>query len=215
MFFIYKKTICFLPAFDLFQIGLYNENEKDYLNFEPNKISREKSDMSNWRAPNGDEYGIILEWGKKIYHKKRTFALTMGVIGTCTVLFFSILFSWMAARGKGWDSGWLIFGCIATLIILFICGMIRFVNKKKLQMLAQRKYCISEARAMDKREYTYRSYYSNAYLRVKWQSGLEREYRVGITTYEQISFETNLIAIKYHNGMHGFFDLYDFVPVPK
>ena len=170
--------------------------------------------MSKWRAPYGDECSVILEWGKKVYPEKVSSAFIMGVMWTCMVLFISILFSRMTVRGKGWDSGWLIFACIIISAILFICGMIRFVNKKKLQMLAQHEYRVSEARVIDKCRHTGR-YSSGLYLKIEWQNGSVEEYKVGASTYEQISFETNLIAIKYHDGMYGFFDQYDFVLVPK
>lgn len=172
--------------------------------------------MINWRTAYAQENRAILEWGNKTYREKTTHTVGIGAIWFCAVVFAAAVFCGMTVSGETWNPGGLIFGCIAVLVIIFICGMMILGSHKKLKMLEQGKYSISEAQVIDKRSHTGRAYGENGkFLKVRLQDGKEEEYLIGTYTYELVSLETKLIVIKYNDDGYGFYDQYDFVPVKE
>ncbi|MBD5534943.1 MAG: hypothetical protein HDQ99_04690 [Lachnospiraceae bacterium] len=168
--------------------------------------------MLNWRAAYAEENSVILEWGKKAYKTKLEVIFILGALWSCMILLLSVLFSKIDASGKTWNLDWLIFGCMIIFIIIIICGMLILLNNKKLKMLEQRKYSVSEAQVIDKRTFFYRTTGIHRYLKVRFSDGSTEEYSVGTDAY---SLEVKLIVIKYNDGMYGFYDRYDFVPIKE
>lgn len=74
---------------------------------------------------------------------------------------------------------------------------------------------VSEAQVIDKRTHTGRAYGENGkFLKVRLQDGKEGEYLIGTYKYERVSLERKLYVIKYCDDRYGFYDQYDFVPLP-
>ena len=173
--------------------------------------------MLNWRVPYADENRVILEWGKITYKEKIKHILASGMAWVFAILLVSIDLSMTTVRRKIWNPDWLILGCIVTLVIIFIYVMRILGSHKKIKMLEQCEYSISEAWVIDKRTHTGRPYTqkNGKFLKVRFPDGKEEEYSVGIYTYKLSSLETKLIVIQYNDNISGFYAQYDFVPVKK
>ncbi len=173
--------------------------------------------MQIWRMPYADENRVISEWGKITYKEKIKHILTSGMVWVFAMLLVSIDLNFMTVRGRIRHSDGLILGCIAALVIIFICAMMILGSHKKLKMLEQCEYSISEARVIDKRTHTGRPYTkkNGKFLKVRFPDGKEDEYSIGTYTYELASLETKLIVIQYNDDISGFYDQYDFVPIKK
>lgn len=143
--------------------------------------------------------------------------LTSGMVWVIAMLLVSMDLSMTTARGKIWNPDWLIFGCIATLVIILIYVIMILGSHKKLKMVEQCEYSISEARVIDKRTHTGRPYTkkNGKFLKVRFPDGKEEEYSIGTYTYELSSLETKLIVIQYNDNISGFYAQYDFVPIKE